>query len=140
MVRKVIKRIMATFKKFEEMESWQIAREMNKIVFGFTERSPMSRNFKLRDQILGSAGSTMDNIAEGFGRGNNPEFCLFLGIANGSAREVQSQLYRSFDFAYIDKEEFDKCYSMIEDIVNKNGKLIEYLNKTEIRGIRYKKN
>lgn len=131
---------MATFKRFEEIESWQIARELNKLIFIFTERFPMSKNFKLRDQILASGGSTMDNIAEGFGRANNPEFCLFLGISNGSAREVQSQLYRSLDFSYIDQAEFDKAYSLVEEITSKNGRLISYMNNSEIRGVRYKKN
>ena len=131
---------MATFKRFEEMDSWKIARELSQIIFQFSERSPMSKNFKLRDQILSSAGSTMDNIAEGFGRGNNKEFCVFLGISNGSAREVQSQLYRCLDYLYITKDEFEKSYSLAEEITNKNGKLISYMNKTDIRGIRYKSN
>ncbi len=131
---------MATFRKFEEIESWQIARELNKLVFTFTERSPMCKNYKLRDQILASAGSAMDNIAEGFGRGNNKEFCLFLGISNGSAREVQSQLYRCRDFSYIDNDEFEKGYALVEEVTSKNSKLIAYMNKSEIRGVRYKIN
>lgn len=130
---------MATFKKFEEIESWQVSRKLNKMIFDFTERAPMSRNFKLRDQILGSAGSAMDNIAEGFGRGNKAEFSNFLGISNGSAQEVQSQLYRSLDFGYISQEEFDAAYELADIVTRKNGKLIEYLNRSEIRGVRYKK-
>ena len=129
---------MATFKKFEEIDAWKIARELNQLVFSFTERSPMCKNYKLRDQILSSAGSAMDNIAEGFGRANNKEFCTFLGISNGSAREVQSQLYRSRDFFYIDNDEFEKAYSLAEEVTSKNGKLIAYMNKSEIRGVRYK--
>ena len=131
---------MATFKKFEEIDAWKIARELSKLVFTFAERFPMSRNFKLRDQILGSVGSTMDNIAEGFGRGNNKEFSVFLGISNGSAREVQSQLYRCLDFSFIDNEEFKMAYGLAEQVTNKNGKLISYMNKSEIRGVRYKSN
>ena len=130
---------MVTFKKFEEIESWQIARKLNKLIFTFTERLPMSRNFKLRDQILASSGSAMDNISEGFGRANKAEFITFLGVSNGSAAVVQSQLYRSFDFEYISQEEFDSAYELADIIIRKNGKLIEYLNRSDIRGVRYKK-
>ena len=129
---------MATFKKFEEIDSWKIARELNKLIFSFTERPPLSRNFKLRDQISDAAGSVMDNIAEGFGRGSQFEFVTFLGYSTGSVLEVQSQLYRCLDCQYINKEEFDRAYEMAEIISGKNGTLIGYLNKTNIRGVRFR--
>jgi four helix bundle protein len=35
---------------------------------------PLSKEFRLADQMKGSSGSIMDNIAEGFDRGSRLEF------------------------------------------------------------------
>ena len=131
---------MATFKKFEEIESWKEARQLCKMISVFAKKGGLSKDFELRGQIRKSSGSAMDNIAEGFGRGNKAEFCNFLGISNGSATEVQSQLYRCLDNEYINEEEFKEAYEKAEIVVRKNGKLIEYLNNSAIRGVRYRKN
>ena len=89
---------MATIKKFEDLEIWQIARELHLEISEITQSIPsFARDFELKDQIRRSAGSTMDNIAEGFGRSSRLEFIQFLSIAKASASEVQSQLIRSID-------------------------------------------
>jgi len=49
--------------KFEDLEIWKEARELCKMVFEITSVSPFCNDYKLRDQIRGSSGSIMDNIA-----------------------------------------------------------------------------
>ena len=71
---------MATFKKFEDIISWQKARELNKILGGLIDDGKFKSSYKLINQIEGSAGSIMDNIAEGFERSGNREFIQFLYI------------------------------------------------------------
>jgi four helix bundle protein len=46
----------------------------------------------------------MDNLAEGFDRGNRLEFINLLGIAKGEIGELKSQLYRCLDINYIVEE------------------------------------
>jgi four helix bundle protein len=65
---------MATFRNFEEIVAWQKARVMCRKIKTLTEHPLFSKDFKLRDQILSSSGSVMDNIAEGFERQGNKEF------------------------------------------------------------------
>ena len=55
------------------------------------------KDYKLKDQINGSSGSIMDNIAEGFERSGRNEFINFLSYSKGSVGEVKSQLYRTLD-------------------------------------------
>lgn len=52
----------------------------------------LSKDYRLKDQVNAAAGSTMDNIAEGFERGGKLEFINFLSISKGSCGEVRSQL------------------------------------------------
>ena len=72
---------MTTIKNFEELTSWQKARELAGYVYGLTRQDKFSRDYGLRDQIQRAAGSLMHNIAEGFESGSDPEFVRFLKIA-----------------------------------------------------------
>ena len=57
----------------------------------------------------------MDNTAEGFDDGSTKEFIRFLGYAQRSCGEVQSQLYRAKDCSYITQKEFDELYKIASD-------------------------
>jgi len=91
----------------------------------------------LWDQINGSSGSIMDNIAEGFDRGSNKEFIQFLFYAKGSSGELRSQLYRLLDRSYIDKMEFDEMNHKLLDIRKKLSGLIGYLRRSEKGGYKF---
>jgi len=129
---------MATIKRFEDMEIWQMARELCQNVFQFISRENFSRDYKLSNQINGSSGSAMDNIAEGFERGSRNEFIQFLGIAKGSSAEVKSQLHRALDRKYITQTEFDSNYALAEKISKGCNGLISYLNQSEYKGEKFK--
>ena len=129
---------MATIKRFEDILSWQKARELNKIVGMMIDSERFKKNYRLINQIEGSAGSIMDNIAEGFERGGNKEFLQFLYIAKGSCGEFRSQLYRAFDREYIGKSEFEELYNMAMEIIVMIQKLIGYLENSELKGVKYK--
>lgn len=128
---------MATIKRIEDLEIWQIARELCRFIKTITTKGPLVRDFELKDQIRRSSGSGMDNIAEGFGRGGNREFIQFLEIANGSVCEVKSQLYRAFDYEYISKEEFDNGYELADKLSRKTIIFINYLINSEMKGPKF---
>ena len=130
--------IMATIEKFEEIISWQEARVLNKNVGRLIDEERFKKNFRLIAQIEGSAGSIMDNIAEGFERGGNKEFIQFLYIAKASCGEFRSQLYRALDREYINDIEFESLSIHAKKISMLVQKLINYFHESEIKGIKFK--
>ena len=120
------------------MEIWQLARQLNKMLFTLTEKGEFIRDFKFKYQLRDSGGSIMDNIAEGFGRGGNREFSNFLTISEGSCTEVQSQLYRAVDRKYITEEELKDSHELAKLISDKTGALITYLIQSEYKGQKFR--
>ena len=96
--------------KFEDIEAWQLARELTRKVYALTQKTRFSRDYGLKGQIQDASGSSMHNIAEGFDSETNPEFIRFLRYAKRSCTEVQSELYVALDQQYITKAEFQDVY------------------------------
>ncbi len=96
--------------RFEDIEAWQLARELTRKVYALTGKAKFTRDFGLKGQIQKAAGSSMHNIAEGFDLETNPEFVRFLRYAKRSCTEVQSELYVALDQQYITKDEFQDIY------------------------------
>lgn len=115
-----------------------MARSYAQSIQKLTIKENFSKEFKFKDQIKNSSGSVMDNIAEGFGRESRLEFINFLGIAKGSLYESQSQLYRALDYGLISKEIMELHYKEAEIIAAKIAAFMIYLNKTLIRGKKFK--
>lgn len=131
---------MATIKRFEDLEIWQLARELSITIIEIAKTTELNNDFRLRDQIKSSSGSIMYNIAEGFERGGNLEFRQFLSIAKGSSGETRSQLYRLYDNGYIDKEELSELTEAYEALSRRIANFISYLNKKDFKGNKFKDN
>jgi len=129
---------MAKINKFEDLQIWQLAREICQYVEYLVQTTNLKTNYALKDQIDRSSGSVMDNIAEGFERNGNKEFIHFLSISKGSCGEVKSQSYRAFDKKLISQEQHLKLNEMAELEKNKIGSMMNYLVNTEIKGLKFK--
>lgn len=129
---------MATLTKFEDIKAWQKARFFCHEICMIVEKTKLAKDYKLKEQINGSSGSIMDNIAEGFGRGGNLEFIQFLEISHASTCESQSQLYRILDREYITEEKFKQLYEIAEEVKRMILSLIKYLSTSPMTGPKYK--
>jgi four helix bundle protein len=120
---------MAKIQRFEDLQSWQKARQLANVIYDLVECPKFARDFRLRDQIRDAAGSVMHNVAEGFDSGSNPEFMRFLRVARRSASEVQSELYLALDRNYITADELGAAYDMATEAKRLINGMITYLRR-----------
>lgn len=124
--------------RFEDLEIWQLARELCNDIFEIAQNSDLKTDFKLYSQIDRSSGSIMDNIAEGFERNGNKEFIQFLSISKGSCGETRSQLYRILDRKYINLDKFEATKEKTIVLGRKISAFMAYLSKSDFKGSKYK--
>ena len=129
---------MSRIQRFEDLETWKIARELTKDIYGLTRKDRFSRDFGLRDQICRSSVSIMSNVAEGFERDGDKEFVNFLSIAKGSAGETRSLLYVALDREYISDAEFKVISARAIENSRVISGLSNYLRQSELKGLKFK--
>lgn len=117
---------MATVKKFEDLEIWQLARQMVNLIYD-DFRDCKDYNFK--NQISSAGLSIMNNIAEGFSRESDKEFKQFLNIAKGSCGEVKSMYYTAEDQKYVSSEIANDRRNKSSVLLTKITNFIFYLKK-----------
>lgn len=104
----------------KELKIWQKAISITTNVYEVTASFPSEEKFGLTSQIRRSAVSIPSNIAEGAGRNSNKEFNHFLGIANGSSCELQTQLIISQNLDLISEEVVIPLLSELDEIQKMN--------------------
>lgn len=123
--------------KFEDLKIFQDARQLSKKVYEVTRVEDWRRDSRFVQQIHASAGSVMDNIAEGYERDGNKEFVNFLYIAKGSCGEVRSQIIRASDVGFITdekaKELYNDCIALSRAIAN----FIKSIKSSGISGTKF---
>lgn len=101
---------------FKNLIVWQKSRALCKDIYKLTSKFPKHENFGLISQMQRCSISISSNIAEGSGRFSRNEFIHFLNISNGSAFELESQIYLSRDLNYISEEEEKKLINEVQII------------------------
>src|SRR2546430_58449 len=129
---------MAKITRFEDMLSWQKARELTRHVYDVSKKGNFAKDFELRGQMRGASISIMSNIAEGFERGGDNEFIQFLSTAKASCGEVRSQLYVALDQGYVTPVQFDGLYTETIDVGRLIAGFMAYLRQSKLRGSKFK--
>jgi four helix bundle protein len=78
---------------FEDLQSWQQARQLTKQIYSVTREDGIARDFGLCSQIQRAGVSAMSNLAEGFERRHVQEKLQFYNVAHASTAEVRSLTY-----------------------------------------------
>jgi len=129
---------MNRIERFEDIMSWQKARELTREIYKCTRTGEFARDYGLKDQIQRASVSTMANVAEGFERGGDKEFIQFLSTSKGSCGEVRSHLYVTLDQGYLTQPGFDHLYGQASEVSRLLSGFMTYLRESTLRGPKYR--
>ena len=104
----------------KELKIWNKAIDLTVDVYKATASFPSEERYGLTSQARRSAVSIPSNIAEGAGRNSNKEFNNFLGIANGSSYELQTQLVISNRLDLVNDDLLDALLQQIDELQKMN--------------------
>ena len=113
--------------KFKDLKIWQDSIELAVEIYKLTKEFPIDERFGLTSQMNRCSVSVSSNIAEGAGRNNPKEFRQFLGIALGSACELESQLVICQKLNFMSEEKLKEQTEKIVYLQNMINKLIKTL-------------
>ena len=113
------------FNQFEDIVAWQKAIQLSVDVYQVFEDS---RDWGFKNQIQRAAVSVSNNIAEGFERQTNAEFCHFLYTAKGSCGEVRSMVYLAKELMMITEEQYQSLMAQCFEISRMLSSLIKTLS------------
>lgn len=119
-------------KRFEDIQAWQEARALVRLVYEVTAGDRFARDYGLKDQIQRAAISIMANIAEGFERETDREFVQFLVYARGSVGELKSHLYVALDLGYLSEERFQELHEKAVQVAKLLTGFIQYLKTNRL--------
>jgi four helix bundle protein len=118
---------MPTIDRFEDIEAWQTARELTRIVYELTRHGEFARDAGLSDQMRRASVSILSNISEGFESRTQPLFIDYLGRAKVSAGELRAQVYVSKDIGYLNEVEFLQLFELCDKCSRKIARFMQYL-------------
>jgi four helix bundle protein len=97
-----------TFKTFESLEAYKVAREFRKEMYAAARKLPDTEKFGLTSQIRRAAVSLTNNIAEGHGRYHYLDQIKFMLQARGSLEKLIDDLNVCIDEKYLPASEVEK--------------------------------
>ena len=120
---------MATIKRFEDLECWQEARKLVRLIYQVTNTTAFKKDYELVRQVRRSAVSSMANIAEGFHRNSNKDFMRFLDYSRGSIAETLSHCYVALDQNYMAEAELSEIKEGADSVWIKVNNFLSYLKR-----------
>ena len=118
-------------KDFKELEIWNIARGINKLIYIASKDFPKDEIYGLTSQIRRASVSVSSNIAEGCGRRTSKDFIQFLHNAMGSLKEVKSQIFLAEDLGYLSKEKNERLNEEIDKLGKKLNLFIQHIGEVD---------
>lgn len=126
-------------RRFEDLEVWQLARELVRGVYRAAQSQGLRRDLPLSSQMKRAAVSICSNIAEGYERGTRKQYIEFIYIAKGSAGELRCQLILAHDVGMLDAKAYDWLLERCEKCSRMLAGYLKHLKatSTKFRGTKF---
>lgn len=98
------------------MKVWQKAHELTLAVYRATKGFPREELYGLTSQLRRAAASVPANLAEGCCRRTDADFRRFVGIAMGSASEVEYHLLLSRDLGFVPESQYGELCKDVQEV------------------------
>ncbi|WP_348261552.1 four helix bundle protein [Telmatobacter sp. DSM 110680] len=118
---------------YRNLVVWQKAIELTVCTYKLTQSLPKDEIYGLSSQMRRASVSIASNIAEGRGRLNPREFRQFLGLAQGSTYELQTQLVVVNRLRLTKSEDLEEATVLLEEISKMLHSFIHTLNSAANR-------
>jgi four helix bundle protein len=103
-------------RNIRELKVWEKGHRLTLAVYKSTARFPQDELYGLTSQIRRSCSSIPANIAEGCGRYGDTELARFLGIAMGSASELEYHLLLAHDLDLLETAEYRELAREVTEV------------------------
>ncbi len=101
---------------FRRIDVWHKSHGVVLDIYRITRGYPREEMFGLTSQSRRAAMSVPANIAEGCGRGTEPELARFMGNSMGSASELQYHLILARDLGYLAQDVSDPLIDRTQEV------------------------
>ena len=114
---------MAKVMTYRDLEVWQRAMDLVTDVCNLTRRFAEVEQYGLTSQTRRAAVSIPSNIAEGHGRQSRADYRKHVSIANGSLKELETQLILAVKLDYVKRDQMAELWERLQDV----GKMLDRL-------------
>jgi four helix bundle protein len=116
-------------KDYRDLIVWQKAMDLVERIYRASGAFPREEIYGLTSQIRRAAVSVPSNVAEGNGRNTTRDYVHFLGMAYGSAKEVETQVLIAERLHYIDSSRSDELVNATTEVARLISGLLNALNR-----------
>ena len=88
-------------RSYQDLDVWRFAVDWTEAIYRTTAVWPSDERFGLISQVSRGSVSVASNIAEGAARRSTGEFLQFVGMAQGSLAEAETQLLIATRLGYL---------------------------------------
>jgi four helix bundle protein len=114
---------------YRNLRAWQKAHQLAVNAYALPAYLRQPEGWALRDQILKAVISIPSNIAEGAGRGSDPDFVRFLWYSMGSCNEFESDLLVGRDVKMIPSDLLTRLGNEVSDVRKNLTRLIQTVER-----------
>ncbi|MGH9794806.1 MAG: four helix bundle protein [Candidatus Acidiferrales bacterium] len=112
---------------YRDLKVWQKGMDLVELTYDLACKLPPSEKYGLAAQMCRAAVSIPSNIAEGWGRKHRAEYINHLSMANGSLKELETQILICIRLRQIQETDAEQAPSLAEEVGRMLAVLIQKL-------------